>query len=146
MHRHGSSSLQTHQAGLPVIVDYAEDSGFDYLGTPSCAALRPYIYGAPEIVMHLQTLLFAVNYDGNGIDQDQTGPTDDGFISSALATEPQDPYCCKGPTIQPDGAGLASACRQPHGQDQSSIRRRLTRASLRAPQQPLPRLVPSMHL
>ncbi len=89
---------------MPVIVDHVEASGFDYLGTPSCAAIRPYIYGAPEIVMHLQTLLFAVNYDGNGIDQDQTGPTDNGYISSALATTPQDPYCCKGPSIQPDGA------------------------------------------
>lgn len=92
--RHGSAALQTHQASMPVIVDYAEDGGFDYLSTQSCKAIRPFIYGAPEIVMHIQTLLFAVNYDGSGINSqayggDQTGPTDDGYISSALGTTPQ---------------------------------------------------------
>ena len=102
-HRHGASGLQTHQASLPVIVDYAEGSGFDYLSPPSCASLRLHIYGAPEVVMHLQTLLMAVNYDGDGIGQDPTGPTDDGYISIALASTPQDPYCCKGPTILNNG-------------------------------------------
>lgn len=42
--RHGASGLQTHQASLPVIVEHAEGSGFDFLSPPGCAALRPLIY------------------------------------------------------------------------------------------------------
>ena len=99
VHRHGASGLQTHQASLPVIVEYAEGSGSDYQSPPSCSALRPLIYESPEVVLHLQTLLMAVNDDGDGIGQDHTGPTDDGYISIALASTPQDPYCCKGPSI-----------------------------------------------
>lgn len=138
MHRHGSTALQTHQAGMPVIVDHADASGFDYLGTPSCAAIRPYIYGAPEIIMHLQTLLFAVNSDGNGIDQDQTGPTDDGYISSALATVPQDPYCCKGPSIQPDGAASAQEHAWRHHVPTKTTPLQAREPASQAPLQPAP--------
>ena len=30
-------------------------------------------------------------------------------VVAALATVPQDPYCCKGPSIQPDGAASSQA-------------------------------------
>ena len=52
----------------------------------------------------LQTFMMAVNLDGLGIGQDQTGPTDDGYIEISTTMEPQDPYCCAGPDEDTDSA------------------------------------------
>ena len=58
-----------------------------------------------------QALFTAVNYDGwgPGPENDHTGPTDDGTISTADQTFPGDPYCCQGPTPVPEGTTLLSA-------------------------------------
>ena len=53
-HHHGSSSLQTQSASLPVIIDAAPGVGFDYLGTPSCQPYRPFFDLAHEVILHMQ--------------------------------------------------------------------------------------------
>ena len=55
-----------------------------------------------------QSIIMAINADGGGpaVDEDHTGPTDDGQIITSLAGLPADPYCCQGPT--PVAGGEAS--------------------------------------
>ncbi len=55
-HHHGSSSLQTHTATVPVIIDVNTDSGFDPLGSASCADMRQFFPAdnSNEIILHLQ--------------------------------------------------------------------------------------------
>ncbi|KAK9804565.1 hypothetical protein WJX73_000182 [Symbiochloris irregularis] len=106
-HQQGSAVNQLNTASLPVIIDQEPKGGFDFLSAPSCQkARRAFTEGlAPEIVINIQALFTAVNYDGwgPGPGNDHTGPTDDGTISTAVQTFPGDPYCCKGPTEVPQG-------------------------------------------
>ncbi|KAK9818823.1 hypothetical protein WJX74_006953 [Apatococcus lobatus] len=103
-HHHGSGSIQTQLTSVPTFVDPNPGIGFDFFNTPSCQAVKPYFQADNEIIMHMQTFLMAVNLDGLGIGQDQTGPTDDGYIEISTTMEPQDPYCCAGPDEDTDTA------------------------------------------
>ncbi len=55
-HHHGSSSLQTHTATVPVIIDAASNGGFDPLGSASCANMRQFFPAdnSNEIILHFQ--------------------------------------------------------------------------------------------
>ncbi len=53
-HHHGSGSLQTQTASLPVIVDTNPASGWDYLATPSCQRFQPLFQPQFEVIMHMQ--------------------------------------------------------------------------------------------
>jgi FtsP/CotA-like multicopper oxidase with cupredoxin domain len=58
-----------------------------------------------EIIMHMQTIMMAVDRDGNGPGSNVTGPTDDAYISVSTKSTPEDPYCCQGPnTTSNEGA------------------------------------------
>ena len=55
-HHHGSSSLMTHTATVPVIVDVNPEGGFDPLGSASCANMRQFFPAdnSNEIILHFQ--------------------------------------------------------------------------------------------
>ncbi len=55
-HHHGSSSLQTHTATVPVIIDVNTNGGFDPLGSASCANMRQFFPAdnSNEIILHFQ--------------------------------------------------------------------------------------------
>ena len=45
----------------------------------------------------MQTFLMAVESSNSSVPGRLPGPTDDGYISDALRSVPQDPFCCAGP-------------------------------------------------
>ena len=53
-HHHGSGSLQTQTASLPLIVDPNPAGGWDYLATPSCQRFQPLFQPEFEVIMHMQ--------------------------------------------------------------------------------------------
>ncbi len=55
-HHHGSSSLQTHTATVPVMIDVNTAGGFDPLGSASCANIRQFFPAdnSNEIILHFQ--------------------------------------------------------------------------------------------
>ncbi|KAK9818159.1 hypothetical protein WJX72_008005 [[Myrmecia] bisecta] len=81
-HHHGSTALNVAFASLPVIVEPSA-SGFQYLATPSCQTLRPLIEEAPEVILHIQTVLAGTNEEG--------GPDDDGYTDLISQFDPANP-------------------------------------------------------
>ena len=55
-HHHGSSSLQTHTATVPVMLDVNSNGGFDPLGSDSCANMKQFFPAdnSNEIILHFQ--------------------------------------------------------------------------------------------
>ncbi|KAA6422589.1 MAG: hypothetical protein FRX49_07450 [Trebouxia sp. A1-2] len=104
-HHHGSSSLMTHTATVPVIVDVNPDGGFDPLGSASCANMQQFFPAddSNEIILHFQTFMLAVFTEESQNVQNETGPIDDGFIANAVGSLPSDPLCCAGPEPLDDG-------------------------------------------
>lgn len=80
------------------------------ISTAACAFTLMYLAKPAHTSVLLQTILLAYNLDGyTGAPAPtgaNSGPTDDGQIIVAYNSNPQDPYCCKGPNINPDGACL----------------------------------------
>lgn len=58
-HHHGASSLQTHTATVPVMIEVNPDGGFDPLGSASCADMKTFFPedDSNEIVLHFQVSL-----------------------------------------------------------------------------------------
>lgn len=104
-HHHGSSSLQTHTATVPVVINVNTNGGLDPLGSDSCTAMRRFfpIDNSNRIIMHFQTFMFAVFDDAAESVQNATGPIDDGYIANAVGSLPGDPFCCAGPEPEMDG-------------------------------------------
>ncbi|KAK9818805.1 hypothetical protein WJX74_002226 [Apatococcus lobatus] len=96
-HHHGSASIQTQTLSVPAIVEQNPAGGFDYYNTPSCIPLKKYYDADNEIILHMQTVMLAINLDGGGDPEDTTGPTDDAYVFISTTMLPQDPYCCAGP-------------------------------------------------
>lgn len=61
-HHHGSGSLQTQTASLPVVVDTNPAGGWDYLATPSCQRLQPLFQPQFEVIMHMQVRSFCSSH------------------------------------------------------------------------------------
>ncbi len=53
-HHHGSGSLQTQSASVPLVIDQNPATGFDFLATPSCERFRPLFEPENEVIMHMQ--------------------------------------------------------------------------------------------
>ncbi|BDA44392.1 probable multicopper oxidase LPR1 homolog 3 at C-terminar half [Coccomyxa sp. Obi] len=104
-HHHGSGTLQTQSASVPVIVDPNPAGGWDFLATPSCQRFQPLFQPEFEVIMHMQTFMMAVNGNDTGLPDPSPGPTDDGYIAVAAKSIPQDPFCCEGPDKLEDGMG-----------------------------------------
>ncbi|EIE26107.1 hypothetical protein COCSUDRAFT_46497 [Coccomyxa subellipsoidea C-169] len=102
-HHHGSGSLQTQSASVPLVVDQNPATGFDFLATPSCERFRPLFAPENEVIMHMQTFMMNINGNDTGLPDPSPGPTDDGYIAVAVKSVPQDPFCCSGPDKQEDG-------------------------------------------
>ncbi|KAK9793747.1 hypothetical protein WJX73_009450 [Symbiochloris irregularis] len=80
------------------------------ISSPGMYWVHPHQHGSAVNQLNTANLplamLLAVNLDGwgPGPENDHTGPTDDGMISTAVGAYPGDPYCCKGPTPIPGDA------------------------------------------
>ena len=58
-----------------------------------------------------QTFMMAVEPNNTNLPDPNPGPTDDGYISVAEKSVPQDPFCCSGPNKDELGHFLwALAC------------------------------------
>ncbi|DBA78463.1 hypothetical protein WJX79_001206 [Trebouxia sp. C0005] len=109
-HHHGSSSLQTHTATVPVIIEVNPDGGFDPLGSASCANMQQFFPAdnSNEIILHFQTFQLAVFTDASQNIQNATGPIDDGYIANSVGSIAGDPFCCAGPEPLDDGTAVTT--------------------------------------
>lgn len=57
-HHHGSSTLQTQSASVPLVIDQNSATGFDFLATPSCERFRPLFAPENEVIMHMQVCAY----------------------------------------------------------------------------------------
>ncbi|KAL3147413.1 hypothetical protein ABBQ38_014479 [Trebouxia sp. C0009 RCD-2024] len=108
-HHHGSSSVQTHTATVPVLLDVNPSGGLDPLSSDSCMAANMKRFfpadNSNEIILHMQSFMFAVYTEASQNIQNATGPIDDGYITNVVGALPGDALCCSGPEKLDDGSG-----------------------------------------
>lgn len=64
-HHHGSGSLQTQSASVPLVVDQNPATGFDFLATPSCEGFRSLFAPENEVIMHMQVRSLPISRPSN---------------------------------------------------------------------------------